>query len=214
MKPTSLRILATAALAAAFVVPTRSLDAQAAKPGQALAKEAVLSSLTTKLDTKKNKVGDPVSAKTLNPLTLNDGTVIPSGSKLTGKLTQVQAKSTGSATLGITFDQLEKKGAQPLPVLGLIEGIAPLPDLGGGGGAANNDLPMKGTAAQNAAQTGASMGPGGGSESAIASGSSIKGVNLNPAPAADGASILQSSDKDIKLETGTRLEIGLSAPLK
>jgi len=210
MNTKPLKIFAAAVLAAAIAVPIHSLHAQA---GQPLAKEAVLTSLATKLDTKKSKVGDPVAAKTLNPLTLNDGTVVPSGSKLVGKITQVQPKSSGTATLAIEFDQLEKKGAAPIPVHGLVAGIAPLPDSGGGGGAANNDLPMKGTAAQNAAMTGMSSG-GGGGEPPIAAGSSIKGVALNPTPSKDGASVLQSTDKDIKLETGTRLEIGLTAPAK
>jgi len=210
MNTKSLRIFATAVLASAIAVPIHSLNAQA---GQPLAKEAVLSSLATKLDTKKSKVGDPVAAKTLNPLTLNDGTVVPSGSKLTGKITQVQPKSSGTATLAITFDQLEKKGSAPIPIHGSIEGVAPLPDSGGGGGAANNDLPMRGTAAQNAAMTGVSSG-GGGGEAQIPNGSSIKGVTLNSAPAPDGSSVLQSTDKDIKLESGTRLEIGLAGTPK
>lgn len=186
-----------------------SIHAQQAA-GSPLAKEAVLSSLTTKLDTKKAKVGDPVAAKTLNPLTLNDGSVVPSGSKLIGKVTQVQPKSSGSATLAIEFDHLEKKGVAPIPVHGVIVGIAPMPDLGHSGGAAGNDLPMRGTASQNAAMTGQSMNAAN-TEAPIASGSSVKGVTLNPAPAADGSSVLQSTEKDIKLEGGTRLEIGLTS---
>jgi len=206
---TSSRILFTAAAltaSAVGIIPT--LHAQAGT-GQPLAKDAVLSSLTTKLDTRKTKVGDPVAAKTLNPLTLNDGSVLPSGSKITGKVTQVQPKSSGSATLAITFDQLEKKGAAPMPVHGVVAAIAPLPDSGGGG-PAGGDLPLKGTAAQNAAQSGLSQGPAGNGPETIPPGSSIKGVVLSNVAAADGSSVLQSSDKEIKLETGTRLEIGLT----
>ncbi len=44
----------------------------------------------------------------------------------------------------------------------------------------------------------------------IQPGSSIR-VILSPIPAADGASVLQSAEKDIRLENGTRLEIGLTA---
>ena len=40
-------------------------------------------------------------------------------------------------------------------------------------------------------------------------GNSINGIMLNPNPAADGSSVLQSTEMDIKLESGTRLEIGL-----
>ena len=102
-----------------------------------------------------------------------------------------------------------KKGSAAMPVHGLIAAVAPMPDLASGGTAAN-DLPMRGTAAQNAAQTGMAVGGGSGNES-IPAGSTIKGVILNPTPAADGSSVLQSQDKDLKLESGTRLEIGLTA---
>jgi len=36
-------------------------------------------------------------------------------------------------------------------------------------------------------------------------------VTLSPTPAADGSSVLQSTDKDFKLDSGTRLEVGLTA---
>lgn len=179
--------------------------------GPPLAKEAVLTSLSTKLDSKKTKVGDAVVAKTLNALTLNDGSVVPSGSKILGKVTQVQSKSSGTATIAIEFDQLEKKGAAATPVHGLIAGIAPLPDLGNGGGAAANDIPGRGNAAQNAAMTGMSTGSGSRTEARIPAGSSIKGLTLSSTPAADGSVAIQSTEKDFKLENGTRMEIGLTA---
>jgi hypothetical protein len=211
MNSKSLILLAAALTVSPLAAPP--LDAQQTT-GQPLAKEAVLSALTSKLDTKKTKVGDPVTAKTLNALTLTDGTVLPSGSKLTGKVTQAQPKSGGGATLAIEFDQLEKKGAAATPVHGLIVAIAPIPDLGNSGGAAGNDLPGRGSAAQNASMSGMSTGPGSEAQPSIPAGSSIKGVVLNPTAAADGSSVLQSPEKDFKLETGTRLEIGLTTPAK
>jgi hypothetical protein len=207
MNTKSTMILA-AALAACALGEAPQLPAQ--QFGQPLAKEAVLSALTSKLDTKKSKVGDPVTAKTINAITLNDGTVLPSHTLITGKLTQVQSKAGGTPTLAIEFDQIEKKGAAPIPVRGTIAAIAPLPDLGHGGGAAANDLPQRGTAAQNAAMTGQSMNPSN-TEEPIAAGSSIKGIELKTTPTADGSSVLESTGKDIKLESGTRLEIGLAA---
>jgi hypothetical protein len=192
---------------ALFLSAVPALFAQASA-GQLLAKEAVLSSLSAKLDTKKAKVNDSVTAKTLVPLHLSDGSTLPAGTKLTGKVTQVQPKSSGTATLAIAFDQMEKKGAAAVPVRGVILAVAPLPDSATGGTAANG-LPMRGTASQNAAMTGVGSGPGG--ESPISPGSSIDGVTLSPTPAADGSSVLQSSGKDIKLDSGTRLEISLSA---
>src|SRR5271154_3520417 len=97
------------ALIASTLAP--QLQAQQASLGAPLAKEAVLSALTSKVDTRKSKVGDTVTAKTLNPLQLTDGATLPPGTKLVGKVTQVQPKSSGTATLAIVFDQLEKKGS-------------------------------------------------------------------------------------------------------
>jgi hypothetical protein len=198
-------------LSAAFFASTLSPYgfAQGGSVGQPLAKEAVLCALTSKVDSKKSKVGDAVTAKTLNPLQLTDGTTLPSGTKLVGKLTQVQPKSNGAATVAIVFTEVDKKGGAPMPVHGLIAAVAPMPDLASGGAAAN-DLPVRGTAAQNAAQTGMAVGGASGAES-IPVGSTIKGVTLDSAPAADGSSVLKSDEKDVKLESGTRLEIGLSA---
>lgn len=201
-------VLIAAGTALGPFLPLSALLAQTS--GQPLASQAVLTSLSTKLDSKKSKVGDPVVVKTLSPFKLNDGSVLPSGTKISGKVTEVDPKSAGTAKLGIEFDQLEKKGSAPMPIHGTVVGVAPVPDLGGGGGAAANDLPTRGTAAQQAAQTGMGVGGNAGPET-IAPGSSIKGVELGSQPAADGSSVLQSSEKDIKLEGGTRLEIGLSA---
>jgi hypothetical protein len=177
-----------------------------------LAKEAVLAALTSKLDTKKSKVGDPVTVKTLNPLTLTDGTVLPVGTKITGKVTQAQSKSSGSATLGLEFDQVEKKGAASTPVHGEIAAIAPAPNLSDSAGS-TNDLPMGagGNKAQTASMTGTGINGNTGPQPNIQPGSSIKGVILNPTPSGDGSSVLQSPEKDFKLENGTRLEIGLTA---
>ena len=206
-------VLAAAFLTAAFS-PVQVLQAQQATIGKPLSKQAVLSELTCKLDTKKSKVGDPVTAKTLNPLKLDDGTVLPRGTILTGKVTQVQAKSSGNATLAIIFNQLETaKGAAPMAVHGLLAAVAPAPSLSDAGGS-TSDLPL-GSGGDSKGQMAALTGTGFGGPDAnlppIRPGCSIKGVVLSNIPAADGSSILQSSDKDIKLENGTRLEIGLTA---
>jgi hypothetical protein len=208
----SLTYLTAGAVLAATLGSAQSLHAQQASAGKPLATEPVLSVLTVKLDTKKSKVGDPVAAKTLNSLTLSDGGVLPSGTKLTGKVTQVTPKSSGNPTIAIAFDQLEKKGAAPMPVHGSLMAVAPEPTLAEQG-------PTKdfSSGRGNSAMTGAAASPGAGTLStssalpSIQPGSSIKGVVLNPTPSADGSSVLQSTDKDFKLDSGTRLEIALTA---
>ena len=204
-------LVLAAAFTASILCPTPPLHGQASL-GAPLAKEAVLSALTSKVDTKKSKVGDTVTAKTLNPLQLTDGTTLPPGTKLVGKVTQVQPKSSGTATLAIVFTQVEKKGGAPMPVHGLLAAVAPEPSLSDSGGS-TNDLPMGsgGNKAQTAGMAGTGINSNTAALPSIQPGSTIKGVTLNTAPSADGSSVLQSTEKDFKLESGTRLEIGLTA---
>ena len=210
MNTKSLVILSAAVLASTL---TPVMQAQQASLGAPLAKEAVLSALTSKVDTKKSKVGDTVTAKTLNPLVMTDGSTLPAGTKLVGKVTQVQPKSSGGATLGIVFTEVDKKGGAPMPVHGLLAAVAPEPSMSDSGGS-TNDLPMGhgGSQAQAAAVTGTNIKTSGDAVlPSIQPGSSIKGVTLSPNMSADGSSVLQSTEKDFKLDSGTRLEVGLTA---
>jgi hypothetical protein len=213
MNTKSRLILSAAALAIAAICPVQALHAEQQSLGQPLSRQAVLSELTSKLDTRKSKVGDPVTAKTLNPLKLNDGTVLPKGTLLSGKVMQAQPKSSGGATLAILFDQVAMKGTDPMPVCGLLVAVAAAPSLADAGGS-TSDLPL-GSGGDSkgamASMTGTSISDQTNALPPIKAGSSIKGVALNPTPAPDGASVLQSTSKDIKLDSGTRLEIGLLA---
>jgi hypothetical protein len=213
MNTRSRMILSAAALAVAALCPIQAIHAEQQSLGQPLSKQAVLSELTCKLDTRKSKVGDPVTAKTLNPLKLNDGTVLPKGTILSGKVMEAQPKSSGGATLGILFDQVSMKGTDPIAVHGLLVAVAAAPTLSDAGGS-TSDLPL-GSGGDNKGRIASMTGTGFSDEAnllpPIHAGSAIKGVALNPQPAADGSSVLQSTEKDIKLDSGTRLEVGLLA---
>lgn len=207
---TKSRIILSAALVVSTLAP--QLHAQQTTAGAPLAKEAVLCALTSKVDSKKSKVGDTVTAKTLNPLQLTDGTTLPPGTKLVGKVTQAQPKSSGTATVAIVFTEIDKKGGAPMPVHGLLAAVAPEPNLSDAGGS-TNDLPMGsgGNKGQTAGLTGTGINSNTAALPSIQPGSAIKGVTLNTARAADGSSVLQSTEKDFKLDNGTRLEVGLTA---
>lgn len=206
-------LVATATFTLASFGSLYGLDTQPASLGRPLSKHAVLSELMTKVDSKKSQPGEAVSARTLNPLNLDDGTVLPKGTVLLGRVTQAHAKSSGGAMVSMVFDQVERKGADPMPVHGLIVAVAAAPNLSDGG-ASTNDLPL-GSGGDSkgaiAAMTGTSIGNSDYLLPPIQPGSAIKGLFLNPVPAADGSSVLQASDKEIRLEKGTRLEIGLLA---
>jgi hypothetical protein len=205
--------LMAAALLTASLLPMPALGADQTSIGKPLSKQAVLSELTTSLDSRKSKAGDRVTARTLNPLKLADGMVIPRGTILFGRVTQAQPKSSGGATLAILFDQVAINGTDPMLVRGVIAAVARAPSLSDGG-ASNDDLPL-GSGGDNkgriAGMTGTSFGGDSPLLPPIQPGSAIKGVFLSPAAAADGSSVLSAPDKEIKLEKGTRLEIGLIA---
>ena len=61
--------------------------------------------LSSSLDAKKNKPGDRVEAQTISDVKQGGNVVLPKGSKLIGRVTQVQARENGQnqSALGITF---------------------------------------------------------------------------------------------------------------
>lgn len=67
--------------------------------------------LQNAVDVKKSRVGDQVVLKTTRSITQNGRTVIPKGSRLIGRITEVQqrSKSGGASRLGMVFDRLEGK---------------------------------------------------------------------------------------------------------
>ena len=60
--------------------------------------------LTKRIDGKKLKVGDTVEAKTISEVKLPDGTDLPKGTKLTGKVTDARATSSSDKTSHIAFN--------------------------------------------------------------------------------------------------------------
>ena len=165
-------------------------------------RKAVLCSLQSKVDTKSAKAGDVIVVRTMAKSTLKDGTPIPSGARILGKITYVQSKKDGNgrSLLSIRFDQIELKGKPPISAQGALVAIAPPP-------AASGDLPTSSTSMR--AQGLNTMTNYGHSDDdmAIPFGSTVTGVGLGDRVGADGTSQLQGKDKDIKLDQGALAEI-------
>jgi hypothetical protein len=142
--------------------------------------------LLNKLDSKTAKTGDSVVVRTEQKVTIASGTVIPKGSRLVGHVTEVQASGKGSANskMTIQFDRAELKGGQNLPILSVIQSLAPPetaatePDTSGAGsmggapaaGGMSGAHPGGGSAAN--ANTATNVGPADtGAEPAASSGS-------------------------------------------
>lgn len=123
--------------------------------------------LQGKLDAKTAKVGDQVVLKTTEKVQTPDGTFIPRGSRLVGRITQVQAHDSdhGFSQLAIAFDRVELKNSQSIAVHTLIRGVRPGASAMNMNSASDNDsfgAPMGGGTAGN--------GMGGGIAGGMASG--------------------------------------------
>jgi hypothetical protein len=87
----------------------------------------VTGELTSKLDSKSAKQGDSVVVKTDESLTISPGTEIPKGSKLLGRITNVQPRGDGkeNSQIAIQFDRAELKDGKTLPIESVIKSVAP-----------------------------------------------------------------------------------------
>lgn len=118
--------------------------------------------LTKKIDTKHAKVGDEVAARVTSTARLSDGTKLPKGTQLLGKVTDVQAKSAEekASRLAFTFDRAVLRNGSTLPIHATVmsltapvsaaamaenddsmsAGPAPVPVVSGGGHASGGLL--------------------------------------------------------------------------
>jgi hypothetical protein len=82
--------------------------------------------LVSKLDSKTAKIGDSVVVQTKAPVKTADGTEIPKGSKLVGRVIGAQPSTGGqNSQVALQFDHLELKGGQSLPIHSQIQSISP-----------------------------------------------------------------------------------------
>src|SRR3981189_1085077 len=74
--------------------------------------------LSSPIDSKKCKPGDPVNARPTEGATSEGKTVIPKGSKLVGHVTEASARAKGKSesSLGIVFDKAILKNGQEIPL--------------------------------------------------------------------------------------------------
>lgn len=85
--------------------------------------------LTSSVDSKKAKAGDPVNARVTEAVKADGEVVIPRGAKLVGHLTQasVRAKGHADSSLAIQFDKAVLKNGQEIPVSMWIRAMAARP---------------------------------------------------------------------------------------
>jgi hypothetical protein len=200
-----------------LIAPTIVAASVAAAPAFALqmnngayptATSSVSAEITSKLDTKNATVGEAVTAKTISATQLANGTSLPRGAVLDGKVTAVQSKSSGggNASVTISFDQvMPSKKAPPISIHGILVGVAPKPYLADNG-PSTASLPTGSTKnqAMTAGETGQGIDNSPSAGETVAAGSSMKNVTLE-------SGTLRSSHGDIKLDHGTQIAVALAS---
>lgn len=150
----------TQAQASGSTSASSSASAQNGQANASLASgSAFNAALSSPIDSKKCKPGDPVNAKTTEAAKSDGKTVIPKGSKLVGHVTQASARSKGESesALGIVFDKAILKNGQEIPLNVTIQALASAENSASVAGA---DLDTLGGAGATAAGSGTSGGRG------------------------------------------------------
>ena len=120
--------------------------------------------LTKGIDAKKAKAGDLVNARTTNAVTLADGTELPKGTKLIGKITEARTKSNSDKTSHVAFslEQAVTKDGHEISLQVMVTSLTvpeDHPDLAGvtgglhGGGATPSGTAPSPTTASDPNQT-------------------------------------------------------------
>src|SRR5258705_5592063 len=110
--------------------------------------------LSSPIDSKKCKPGDPVTTHNTEAVKSEGKTVIPKGAKLVGHVTQASARAKGESesSLGIVFDKAILKNGQEIPLNAGIQAIA---SAQGGVSAAGSEMDTMGGLGASAAGSGA-----------------------------------------------------------
>jgi len=174
---------------------------------------SLIAKFSTNVNTKNAKVGDTVQAKTEKAAKLADGTKIPTGSKLTGRVVLVQSKGQGNgkSTLAIAFDNLEIKNGGAHPIRGQILAIFPASEYTGSlyfdmrVGAIRAQDQKPGT---NAAHQAPSKSSDDGDN--IKPGSTLEGVSIESRMNNLGATVLHGLGTEVKID----YEVGIKVALK
>ena len=152
--------------------------------------------LSRTVDTKNDRPDSTVEARIRNKVTLSDGTVLPSGALLIGKVVQNDAQAAaGKSELALLFNQARLKDGTVVPVKATIVGLyAPGSGDSGDNVNADNDLPNSWTP----------------KTSDVDQISVTSGVDLHSDIGSENSGVLVSATKrNIKVNAGSELQLAI-----
>src|SRR5205809_90124 len=153
--------------------------------GSLAAGTAFNAALSSPIDSKKCKPGDPVNARTTEAVKSEGRTVIPKGAKVVGHVTQTSARAKGESesALGMVFDKAILKDGEEIP---LSVGIQAIAVAQSGASAAGSDMDAMGGMGASPAGSGMASGRGALGGVTSAAGGAV-GTVTNTAASAGGA---------------------------
>jgi type IV secretion system protein VirB10 len=183
---------------------------QSAEPIVVPAGTIIPISLTNRITTKHARDGDGVYGKVAFPITINNKIVIPEGSHVRGKISQIRkpGKVKGKGELTLTFQTLVLPNGTTLPIYTSLGGV-------GGAGERTGEATVQGDSSKGEdAKTVGTTAAQGALIGVIADRGKGAGIGAGIGGAAGAAAVLLTRGKDLVLESGTTIEIRLDRPLE
>lgn len=193
--------------------------------------------LQSTLDVKKAQVGDEVVLKTTKTIKQNGETIVPKGTNLIGRITEVQQKSknNGASKIGMIFDRIEGKNLEA-PISASIVSILNAGAQANVADTLDSDVTGSTSTSGRASSGGTSSGGllGGVTNTATQTvggvkntagqtvgittgtlGRTVNGIQISRSVSgsAQGSSTLSSQDKNLRLEKGATFQLRLNGSL-
>jgi len=166
--------------------------------------------LTSRVTTKNAKDGDGVYGKTSFPITVDNKIVIPEGSHVRGKITEVKrpGRVKGKGELTLSFQTLVLPNGHTIPIYSSLGGA-------GGAGTRKGEATVEGDSSKGEdAKTVGTTAASGAVIGVIANGGKGAAAGGVGGAAVGTAAVLLGRGKDLVLEPGTTIEIVLDQPLE
>jgi hypothetical protein len=228
-----LLLVPVAIFSLALQAQTGSVASGTTTAGTNAAAASVSAELTKRIDTKKAKVGDEVDVKTTSAAKFADGTELPKGTKLVGKVTDVHPQSNADKTSHVSFDlerAVMKDGhdvpvhaavtsmmasAQPVDNSAMMSPSSESGGMAGGGGSAGGSgstssapsAPSMPAVSKDQPAQSAQVAKGPQDRVPVAN---LPGVVLTSSDGVSSSGALDSN-KNINLESGTKMTLNLVA---
>jgi len=166
--------------------------------------------LTSRVSTKNSKDGDGIYGKTTFPITVNNKIVIPEGSFVRGRISELKrpGRVKGKGEITLNFQTLVLPNGITIPLYSSLRGA-------GGAGERKGEATVQGDSSKSDdAKTVGTTAAEGGLIGAIGGGGKGAAVGGGGGAAVGTAAVLLSRGKDLVLEPGTTIEIVLDRPIE